>query len=113
MTFPLEVLSPAVEDRAETWTGLDMCWRVLPTHPDYGKAVVSVQFESVVWTVEIMVWSSGETELATIRLTDDRIVNKYYDLTGRDNVAGLLDELVALLVRDEVPAAAVVFHLRG
>jgi hypothetical protein len=110
MAFPLETLSPAVGERAEIWTGLDMSWRALPIQPNYGKPVVSVQLESAAWLVDIMIWSSGEAELATIRMTDDRIVNKHYDLADRDDLALLLDELVSLLVNDQVPGDAVVFH---
>jgi hypothetical protein len=60
-----------------------------------------------------MIWGSGEAELATIRMTDDRVVNKHYDLADRDDLAVLLDELVSLLVNDHVPGNAVVFHAPG
>jgi hypothetical protein len=60
-----------------------------------------------------MIWSSGEAELETIRLTDDRIVDKHCDLTSRDDLNALLDELVRLLVQDEAPDAAVVFYAPG
>jgi hypothetical protein len=56
---------------------------------------------------------SGEAELETIRLTDDRSVNKHYDLTSRHDLNVLLDELIRLLVQHEVPDAAVVLHAPG
>jgi hypothetical protein len=108
VTFPLEALSVAVAARAETWTRLAMHWRMRPIEPNYGKPVVSVELESAAWLVEIMIWSSGEAELATMRLADDTTVNKHYDLFGQDELEALLDELIGLLVHDQVPDAAVV-----
>ncbi|WP_165945089.1 hypothetical protein [Micromonospora sp. KC723] len=46
MTFPPEVLSIAVAARAETWAHLEMRWHTRPIQPNYGKPVVSVEFES-------------------------------------------------------------------
>lgn len=60
-----------------------------------------------------MIWNSGEAELETIRLTDDRIVNKRHDLTSRDDLSVLLDELVRLLAQDQVPDAAITFYVPG
>jgi hypothetical protein len=54
-----------------------------------------------------------EAELETIRLIDHRAVNKHYELSGRDNLDVLLDELVRLLVQHQVPDAAVVFRASG
>ncbi len=113
MTFPLQTLAPAAEERAETWASLDISRRAFPIQPNHGKPVVWVELESAAWLVQIMIWNSGEAELETIRLTDDRIVNKHYDLTSRDDLSVLFDELVRLLVRDEVPDTAVVFHAPG
>jgi hypothetical protein len=107
------VLALAVEARAETWARMDLFPRAFPIHPNHGKPVVRVELESAVWLVQIMIWNSGEAELDTIRLTDDRIVNKHYDLTSRDDLNVLLDELVRLLVQDQVPDAAVAFHAPG
>jgi hypothetical protein len=110
VTFPLQILASAVEERAETWARLEMSRRAFPIQPNHGKPAVWVELESTAWSVQIMIWSSGEAELQTIRLTDDRIVNKHYDLTSRDDLNALLDELVRLLVQDEAPDAAVVFY---
>ena len=44
------------------------------------------------------------------RTADERTVNKHYDLTNPDGLELLLDELVALLIDDHIPAAAVVTH---
>jgi hypothetical protein len=113
VTFPLELLSVAVAARADTWTRLGFTWRTRPILPNYGKPVVGSEFESATWIAEIMIWSTGEAELATVRLTDERIVNKHYDLGNVDDLEALLDELVALLVDDRVPAAAVVAQWPG
>jgi hypothetical protein len=109
----LQILAPAIEERAETWARLDMSRRAFPIQPNHGKPVVRVELESAAWLVQIMIWNSGEAELETIRLTDDRTVNKHYDPTSRDDLNALLDELVWLLVQDEVPDAAVVFYAPG
>jgi hypothetical protein len=113
VTFPLQMLARAVEQRAETWARLEMSRRMFPIQPNHGKPVVRVELESAAWLVQIMIWNSGEAELETIRLTDDRIVNKHYDLTSRDDLSVLLDELVRLLVQDQVPDAAVTSHVPG
>ena len=90
-----------------------MSRRAFPIQPNHGKPVVRAELESAAWLVQIMIWNSGEAELETIRLTDDRIVNKHYDLTSRDDLSVLLDELVRLLVQDQVPNAAVTFYAPG
>ncbi len=108
MTFPLEALSAAVSARAETWARLGLVWRTRPIDPNHDKPVVVGEFESATWIGDILVWITGEAELETVRLIDDRMVNKHYDLTGRADLEVLLDELVALLIDDRVPAAAVV-----
>lgn len=60
-----------------------------------------------------MIWGTGEAELATVRTSDDRVVNKHYDLAGHCDLEVLLDELVGLLVHDRIPAAAVVGRWPG
>jgi hypothetical protein len=108
VSFPLELLSATVNARAEFWERLGMHWHCQPIQPNHGKPVVSAQVESSKWLVEIMVWSSGEAELATLRLADDRCVNKHYELGSQDDLGVLLDELLELLVNDRIPVAAVV-----
>ena len=112
-TFPLEALSAAVTARVETWARLEMRWHMRPIHPNYGKPVVSVEFESSAWLAEIMIWVTGEAELETVRLADDRIVNKRYELAGHGDLEVLLDELVGLLVDGRIPGAAVVAQWPG
>jgi hypothetical protein len=63
--------------------------------------------------VEVTIWRSGEADLSTVRLTDDRVVNKHYELAGREDLDRLLDELVRLLADDELPPAAFVFQSPG
>jgi hypothetical protein len=113
VTFPLEALSAAVTAHVETWARLEMRWHTRPIQPNYGKPVVSVEFESSAWLAEIMIWVTGEAELATVRLADDRIVNKHYELADHGDLEVLLDELVGLLVDDRIPGAAVVAQWPG
>jgi hypothetical protein len=82
-------------------------------HPNHGKAVTGVEFESAEWLVEVSVWNSGEADLSTVRLVDDRVVNKTYELAGLEDLNGLFDELVRLLRDDELPPAAVVYQWPG
>ena len=108
VTFRLEALSAAVAARVEAWVRLEMRWHTRPIQPNYGKPVVSVDFESSAWLAEVMIWVTGEAELATVRLADGRIVNKHYELAGHSDLEVLLDVLVGLLVNDRIPDAAVV-----
>jgi hypothetical protein len=109
----IETLS-AVGARAESWTRLEMRWQAHPIQHNFGQPVVSVEFESSsAWFVEVMIWASGEAELATVRVDDDRIVNKHYELADPDDLERLLDELVGLLVNDRLPDAAVVARWPG
>jgi hypothetical protein len=110
VTFPLEKFATAVAARAETWIRLELAWQTGPISPNYGKPVVRSEFESPSWLAEIMMWSTGETELSTIRLTDDRVVNKHYDLTSVDDLEAVLDDLTALVADDRVPASAIIVH---
>lgn len=113
MAFPLEALPAAVAARIEIWTQLGIVFRTRSILPNHGKPVVGSECASATWLAEIMIWCTGEAELATVRLSDDRMVNKHYDLTGRDDLEVLLDELVALLVDDIIPAAAIVAKWPG
>jgi hypothetical protein len=113
VTFPLAALSAAVTARVEIWVRLEMRWHTRPIQPNYGKPFVRVDFESSAWLAEIMIWVTGEAELATVRLADDRIVNKHYELAGHGDLEVMLDELVDLLVDDRIPGAAVVAQRPG
>lgn len=108
MTFPLEALSAAVTVRDETWERLGMRWRVRPVEPNHGKPVVGVEFEAAAWDAEVMIWSTGETELSTFRHADDTVINKHYDLAGDADLEVVLDDLVGLLVDGKIPADAIV-----
>jgi hypothetical protein len=113
VTFPLEELPRAVQKRASVWAALGLRQHVRPMHPNYGKAVTGVEFESAEWLVDVTIWNSGEADLSTVRLTDDRVVNKTYGLAGLQDLNRLLDELVRLLTRDELPPAAFVYQWPG
>jgi hypothetical protein len=96
VTFPLESLPAAVTARAETWATLGLSWRLHPVEPNHGKAIVIGKFESEAWLGDILIWITGEAELETIRLADDRAINKHYDLTHLADLNVLMDELGAL-----------------
>ncbi|GLZ00022.1 hypothetical protein Acsp02_72740 [Actinoplanes sp. NBRC 103695] len=113
VTFPLEELPSALEDRVSVWAALGLRQRVRPVHPNHGKAVTGVELESAEWLVEVTIWNTGEADLSTVRLTDDRVVNKTYGLAGLEDLNGLLDELVRLLTDDELPPAALVYQWPG
>ena len=102
-----------LDDRASVWAELGLRQRVCPVHPNHGKAVTGVEFESAEWLVEVTIWNTGEADLSTVRLTDDRVVNKTYGLAGLEDLNGLLDELVRLLAHDELPPAAFVYQWPG
>jgi hypothetical protein len=101
--FPA-MLAPAVAARAAIWSHFGLAWQTGPVSPNHANST----FESPDWIADIAVWSTGETELATVRLTDDRMVNKHYDLTGPADLEVLLDDWEALLRTGRVPPAAVV-----
>jgi hypothetical protein len=107
VTFALEALSAAITARAETWAQLGVVWHTRSIDPNHGKPVVISEFEAATWLGDILVWITGEAELETVRLRDDRTINKHYDLTDLADLEALLDELVALLMDDRIPADAV------
>jgi hypothetical protein len=78
----LSSFAPALERRASAWASFGVEWVVEPVARNYGKPVVVARFESVSWLGDVMVWITGEAELATARLADNWMVNKHYDLLG-------------------------------
>ncbi|MEV4350151.1 hypothetical protein AB0J83_37315 [Actinoplanes sp. NPDC049596] len=108
MDFPVEALGPAVAARAGAWARLGVGWRVRPVTPNHGKPMVAGEFESATWTGHLLVWVSGEAELDAVRLDDERVVSKHYDLAGPADLEVLLGELDALLAAGRLPDAAAV-----
>src|SRR3954447_18500529 len=117
VTFPLESLPAAVTARAETWATLGLSWRLHPVEPNHGKAIVIGKFESEAWLGDILIWITGEAQLETIRLADDRAINKHYDLTHLADLNVLMDELGALqdhrVAQDHRPAVSRAQRLAG
>jgi hypothetical protein len=107
VAIDLEALGPAVRDRAAVWVRLGVIWEIQPVAPNHGKAVVEARFESPAWMGDLMLWVTGEAELATVRRADGRIVNKHYDLLVPNDLNTILDELVALLSDASTPESAV------
>jgi hypothetical protein len=60
--------------------------------PNYGKPVAVARFESVSWLGDVMIWITGEAELATVRITDSWMVNKHYDFAGSGDLGKLLED---------------------
>jgi hypothetical protein len=108
VVFALELLPAAVTARVEIWAALGIVWRVRLVDPNHGKPAIVSEFECHAWLGTVTIWSTGEAELETVRLTDDRMVNKHYDLTGSADLDVLMADLVVLLVEDRVPSSAVV-----
>ena len=49
VTFPLQLLASALDERAEAWSRLAMYWRTVPAQPNHGKPVVRAELESAAW----------------------------------------------------------------
>jgi hypothetical protein len=92
---------------------LDIVWHTRPIDPNHGKPVVVSELEAATWVGDILIWSTGEAELETVRRMGGRMVNKHCDLTGLADLEVLLDELDALLADDCVPEDAVVARFPG
>jgi hypothetical protein len=106
VSFDLGLLAVGVEAKGRVWTALGVGWQLQPISPNYGKPIVAGVFESATWIGEVTIWITGETELGTIRLADGWNVNKHYDLTSMDDLAGLLEELAALIGQGKVHDAS-------
>lgn len=102
MAFDLTLFAPQVHDRAAEWTALGLTWRVAPIDPNHGKAVTTAAFEGPEWLASVTIWETGEAEVETVRLDDEQVVNKHYDLDTTSDLETLIAELVRLL-RDGVP----------
>lgn len=94
-------------------SALGLRQRMRPISPNHGKPVTGVEWESPTWLAEVTIWNTGEADVSTIRLTDDRAVNTHYELADRNALNVLLDELIQLLVSDKLPPAAFVFPVAG
>lgn len=106
MAFDLAAFGPRVREHAGEWDALGLEWRVGPIHPNYGKAVTGATFQNVEWIAEITVWDTGETELETVRLRDDQIINKHYDLGTIGDLDTMIDELLGLIRDGDTPPDA-------
>jgi hypothetical protein len=85
---------------------LGMVWSFEPVRTNYGKAIVVGSFEAPPWAGELLVWATGEAELATVRLSDGLVVNKHYDLATSDDLQTAVAELAELVARNSVPPGA-------
>jgi len=56
---------------------------------------------------DLWIWSTGETELSTVRTSAGGYVNKHYDLDTSADLDLVLDELVQLIRDGSIPSGAV------
>lgn len=113
MTTDLEALGPAIEAKAAIWARLGVDWRTQPVVANHGKPIIQAEFESAMWIGDVTIWITGEAELATVRLTDDWMVNKHYDLISPGDINVIVDEVAALLSEDVIPESAVTTYHHG
>lgn len=109
MTFDLTGLAERIRGRAADWQSLSLSWTERDISPNYGKAMTSASFECEQWIGEILVWETGETELQTIRVSEDSVVNKHYELEDAPQLDVVLSELIGLIRDGTVPPDAVVY----
>ena len=83
-----------------------MSWTEREISPNYGKATTSARFECERWLGQISIWETGETELETMRTTEDSGVNKHYDLEDAAQLDVVLSELIGLLRDGTIPPNA-------
>lgn len=106
MAFNLEMFAPQVRHRAREWDALGLDWSVGPIEPNHGKAITSATFENAEWLAEILTWEMGETDLGTLRLRDQQVINKHYDLVTSADLDMVIDEVLRLLRDGEIPSDA-------
>lgn len=108
MRFDLTLFAPRVHQHAADWESLGLVWKVGPIDPNHGKAITSATFEGSDWLAEILVWDTGETEVQTVRLRDQQVINKHYDLRSPADLDAVIDEVLSLLRDGETPPDAYV-----
>lgn len=109
MTFDLAGLAERIRLRAADWQLLSLSWTERDISPNHGKAMTSASFECEQWIGEIAVWETGETELQTIRISEDSGVNKHYELEDAAQLDVVLSELIGLIRDGVVPPGAVTY----
>ncbi|MBL7261167.1 hypothetical protein [Paractinoplanes lichenicola] len=107
MDFPLEKLPDAIAARADTWTRAALVWQTRPVSPNHGTATIISDFESEAWMGTVIIWATGETEFQSIRLADDRIINKHYDLCGPEDLDRMMTEIATLIADNHIPPGAI------
>lgn len=109
VTLDLAALAERIRVRAADWQALSLSWTERGISPNYGKAMTSASFECEQWIGEILVWETGETELQTIRISEDLRVNKHYELEDAAQLDVVLSELIGLIRDGVVPPGAVTY----
>jgi hypothetical protein len=107
----LNALAAGIHEREEDWNVLGVAWDVGPIHTNYGKPATAAAFESADVQGEILLWTTGESELESIRLSDGRVVNKHYDLGSASDLGTVLADLIALIRDGAAPADAVIAYV--
>jgi hypothetical protein len=106
VAFDLEMFAPRVRQHAGEWDALGLDWSVGPIRPNHGKATTSATFENDEWTAEVLIWATGQTELGTLRLRDQKVINKHYDLMTSADLDMVIDEVLRLLRDGHIPSNA-------
>lgn len=106
VAFDLEMFAPRVRQHADEWDLLGFDWSIGPIEPNHGKAITSATFENGEWLAEILIWETGETDLGTLRLRDQQVINKHYDLVTGADLDVVIDEVLKLLRDGEIPGDA-------
>jgi hypothetical protein len=80
VAIDLTGFEPGIRAHQSEWDALALTCTVKPISPNYGKAVISAEFESADWLASVAVWETGETDLEARRKPDGWLIAKHYDL---------------------------------
>lgn len=111
MVLDLSEVPRSVADRRAQWDALGVLWGELSKSPDDGRTKASAwqSFAASVWEGDIIVWDSGEVELSAVKRGGWH-VEKHYDLFGPTELRRVLDDVVAMVGTDKIPAGAQEWH---
>ncbi len=114
MTLDLREVPRLVSARTVQWESAGVAWGELHASPDDGspKAVVWQAFAGAGWEGDIMVWDSGEVELAAMKQGGWHLA-KHYDLEAPEDIDLVLDDVASLIESDTIPLGARDWHTDG
>ena len=103
MTLDLTALGSRVQLMAAELSTVGLQWTTKPVAPNYGKPVMSIEFEGSGWLASVIAWETGEVELDAGRIADGWGVTKHYEIESEAGFDRVLGELVALVRDGTVP----------